>query len=476
MAIEIFIPTPLRPFIQGKDRLEIEASEKTASIAHLFQHLSEENPSLKKYIFNEEGKLRNFINIYLNEEDIRYKQGEETALKDGDSISIIPSIAGGTSTLSPNELRRYDRHIILPEVGLEGQEKLKNSSVLLIGAGGLGSPLALYLAAAGIGKIGIVDFDVVDESNLQRQILHGKSFISRPKLESAAARLNDLNEHVEVVCHNEALSSENALELFKDYDLIADGTDNFPTRYLVNDACVLLNKPNVYGSIFRFEGQVSVFHYQDGPCYRCLYSEPPPPGLVPSCAEGGVFGVLPGVVGCLQATEVIKVLLGIGEVLSEKLLIFDALRMHFRTVTLRKNENCVVCGKNPTVTELIDYQQFCGIPSQDTEVKQDEQSISAEELKKRIEKDRNFTLLDVREHYEAEISQIEDSVIIPLPEIEIRYSELDPKQEIIVYCKSGMRSATALDILKQKGFHNIKNLRGGINEYANTVDHSLTTY
>ncbi len=379
------------------------------------------------------------------------------------------------SVFSPEELRRYDRHIILPEAGLEGQRKLKEGSVLLIGAGGLGSPMALYLAAAGVGRIGIVDFDIVDESNLQRQILHGESTIGKSKLESAKARLLDINRHIQVDTYQTPLLSENAMELFEGYDVIADGTDNFPARYLVNDACLLSAKPNVYGSIFRFEGQVSVFNWQGGPCYRCLYSEPPPPGLVPSCAEGGVFGVLPGVVGCLQATEVIKILADIGNVMSGRLLMFDALNLKFREVKLRKNPNCVLCGPNPTVTELIDYQAFCGIPNPE-EAEQQEDEISVAQLQSMLDANEDVHILDVREPYEHEISNIKNAVLIPLGELENRYGELDANATWIVHCKMGGRSAKAVQFLKSHGFAKVKNLSGGINAYAEKIDKSLATY
>ncbi len=401
--------------------------------------------------------------------------------------------------LTVDELRRYDRHIILPEVGLHGQSKLKNSSALLIGAGGLGSPLALYLAAAGVGRLGLVDFDVVDETNLQRQIIHGTSTIGESKLVSAKKRLLDLNPNVQVETHEVMLHSENALELFAKYDVVADGTDNFPTRYLVNDACVLTGTPNVYGSIFRFEGQISVFHYQDGPCYRCLYSEPPPPGLVPSCAEGGVFGVLPGTVGCIQATEVIKVLLGVGKTLTGRLLIFDALHQKFRELKLRRNPNCAVCGENPTVTELIDYQEFCGVPKQENakalDAKQPVPVIDADEwrvalnseiheitvqqfesLRKADPSQKKYKVLDVRQPYEARIVSFPNSVLIPLDQLENRHKELDASDNWIVYCKGGVRGQQAVDFLKSKGFPQVKNISGGIIEYAKKIDSSLHTY
>ena len=385
-------------------------------------------------------------------------------------------------TFTPAELKRYNRHIILPEVGMAGQQRLKEGSVLLIGAGGLGSPMAMYLAAAGVGRIGIVDFDVVDESNLQRQIIHGQSTLGKPKLESARARILDINPHIQVDGYNMPLLSDNAKQLFADYDVIADGTDNFPTRYLVNDACVLTGKPNVYGSIFRFEGQVSVFNYKGGPCYRCLYSEPPPPGLVPSCAEGGVFGVLPGVVGCLQASEVIKILADIGEVAWGRLLIFDALNLKFRQLKLHKNENCVLCGNDPSVTELIDYQAFCGLPSlgeKETEqitMNDNPYEISVQKLHTRMQSNGELHILDVREVYETEISKLDDTILIPLGELETRYAELDSQKEWIVHCKSGGRSAQAVELLREHGFAKVKNLVGGINAWAQEIDNSLETY
>ena len=336
MAITIHIPTPLRPFLDNQDTVTVDTE---GAVGEVLRQLAAAHGDLGKHLFGADGSLRNFVNVYVNEEDIRYQEGEDTAVKSGDTISIVPSIAGGSApaSLSAAELARYSRHILIPDVGVEGQQRLKASSALLIGAGGLGSPLALYLAAAGIGRIGIVEFDKIDETNLQRQILYGTSQVGQSKLQRATDRLADLNPTITIEPFEEPLTSANALELFKNYDVVADGTDNFPTRYLVNDACVLTGKPNVYGSIFRFEGQISVFHYQGGPCYRCLYSEPPPPGLVPSCAEGGVLGVLPGVVGALQANEVIKVLLGIGDVAAGRLVIYDALKLSFRQLKLRRN-------------------------------------------------------------------------------------------------------------------------------------------
>ncbi|MGH2405954.1 MAG: molybdopterin-synthase adenylyltransferase MoeB, partial [bacterium] len=369
MPAKVLIPTPLRQYAGRQDAVEVDGQ----TVGEALQNLTERYGDLRKHLYSDDGRLRSFVNVYLNDEDIRYLSNKEnTGVKENDVISIVPSIAGGAPVqvggsvtaaagpkLSNEEILRYSRHLIMPEVGMEGQLKLKQARVLCIGSGGLGSPLALYLAAAGVGKLGMVDFDVVDFTNLQRQIIHGTSDVGRLKLDSATDRLREINPSIEVVPIHARLSSENAMEIFKDFDIIADGTDNFPTRYLVNDACVLSGKPNVYASIFRFEGQASVFGMKDGPCYRCLYPEPPPPGLVPSCAEGGVLGILPGLVGVIQATEVIKLILGKGRPLVGRLLLIDALGMKFRELKLRKNPDCPVCGERPTVRELIDYQEFC---------------------------------------------------------------------------------------------------------------------
>jgi len=381
--------------------------------------------------------------------------------------------------LTNDEIKRYSRHLIMPEVGVDGQRRLKGGSVLCIGAGGLGSPAAMYLAAAGVGRIGIVDFDVVDFSNLQRQIIHGTPDVGRSKLASAKDRLVAINPHIQVDTYEVALSSENALELFKPYDVILDGTDNFPTRYLTNDACVLLGKPNAYGSIFRFEGQASVFSTKDGPCYRCLYPEPPPPGLVPSCAEGGVLGVLPGVIGVIQATEAIKLITGIGEPLIGRFLIYDALRMKFRELKLRKDADCPVCGTHPTVTKLIDYDQFCGIHPAAPEpaaMTSSETEITPVALKARLDRGDKVQIIDVREPNEYQINRIPGSVLIPLGEIPRRYAELDPENELIMQCKMGARSAKAADFLRSVGFKKVLNLQGGILEWIDKVDPSQPKY
>ena len=380
--------------------------------------------------------------------------------------------------LTAGDLSRYARHLILPEVGMEGQRKLKAARVLSVGAGGLGSPLALYLTAAGIGTLGLVDFDVVDESNLQRQILHSTLDIGRKKLDSAAEKLTALNPSVNVVKHETMLTSANALEILKDYDIVADGTDNFPTRYLVNDACVLLGKPNVYGSVFRFEGQVSVFAAGQGPCYRCLYPEPLPPGLAPSCAEGGVLGILPGLVGVIQAAEVIKLVLGKGEPLIGRLLFVDALAMRFRELKLRKNPECPVCGAHPTVTQLIDYQQFCGIApetQQEQEVKNGIPQIGAKELKQRLDAGEDLFILDVRAPFEYRIANI-GGKLIPMSEVPRRLAEIDRNREIVVQCKLGISSQRVAEFLAQQGYANVKNLAGGIRAWAEQIDPKVTKY
>ena len=379
--------------------------------------------------------------------------------------------------LSRDEILRYSRHLLIPEVGLEGQRKLKNSSVLIIGTGGLGSPVALYLAAAGIGRIGLVDYDTVDSSNLQRQVIHGTSTVGKLKVDSARAKLLDLNPGIQVDVYNEPYTSENALRIATAYDIILDGTDNFPTRYLTNDVAVFLGKPNVYASIYRFDGQVSVFYAKEGPCYRCLFPEPPPPGLVPSCAEGGVLGVLPGTIGTIQATEALKVLLGIGEPLIGKLLLYNALDMSFDFVKLKKNPNCRVCGPNADIKELIDYEEFCGVPSHDHEEGSAGATwdITVTELAERV-KTNHLRLIDVREPHELEISRLPNATNIPLGQLAARLSELDSAEEMVLFCKSGARSARALELLTSAGFKKVKNLKGGINAWAREVDKSLPIY
>jgi len=383
-------------------------------------------------------------------------------------------------TLSKDEILRYSRHLIVPEVGMEGQLKLKAAKVLLVGTGGLGAPLGLYLAAAGVGKIGLVDFDVVDFTNLQRQVIHFTKDVGRPKIESASEKMLAINPHLEIVKHEVALTSENALEIIKDYDMVVDGTDNFPTRYLVNDACVLLNKPNVYGSIFRFEGQATIFATEGGPCYRCLYPEPPPPGLVPSCAEGGVLGILPGTIGLIQATEAVKLILGIGEPLIGRLMLYDALGMRFRELKLRKNPECPICGEHRTITQLIDYHQFCGVPQQQEAPKQEtkvnEGEIEVTEVKEKLDRGDNFVLIDVREPHEYQICNIPGAKLVPLGQVPQRLDEFDKSADIVIHCKSGMRSAKACGIMKAAGFEHVRNMKGGILAWSDQVDPSVPKY
>jgi len=389
--------------------------------------------------------------------------------------TLTPQLETAATALSNDEILRYSRHLIMPEVGMEGQLKLRAAKVLCIGAGGLGSPLAMYLAAAGVGTIGIVDFDVVDFTNLQRQIIHSTADVGRKKLDSAAETIEGINPFVKVRKFETRLSSENALELFRDFDVIVDGTDNFPTRYLVNDACVLTGKPNVYGSIFRFEGQASVFATKEGPCYRCLYPEPPPPGLVPSCAEGGVLGILPGLVGVIQATEAIKLILGAGEPLIGRLLLVDALGMSFRQLRLKKNPDCPVCGKNPTITKLIDYQEFCGIRGEEKSVTSAVPEMQPAELKQRLDRGDDLFVLDVREPHEYQICNL-GGHLIPLGDLPKRVHELDSSREIVAHCKMGGRSAKAVDFLRQAGFKKVWNLAGGINAWAEKVDPKVPKY
>jgi adenylyltransferase/sulfurtransferase len=378
--------------------------------------------------------------------------------------------------LSVDEVRRYSRHLIIPDVAMAGQKRLKNARVLAVGAGGLGSPTLMYLAAAGVGTLGVIDFDVVDESNLQRQIIHGQSDVGRPKAESARASIREINPFVNVVLHEERLDSTNALRIFADYDLIVDGTDNFATRYLVNDACVLLGKPYVWGSIYRFDGQASVFWAEYGPCYRCLYPEPPPPGMVPSCAEGGVLGVLCGSVGSIQTTEAIKLITGVGEPLVGRLMIYDALEMSYRTVRVRKDPECPLCGKNPTITELIDYEEFCGTVSEEAVVAATGSTITAAELKQMVDGGEKFLLVDVREPAEWEIVRIPGAVLIPKGDLPARLSELPQDKPVVLYCKTGVRSAESLAVLKSAGFSTAKHVQGGVTAWAQQVDRTLPVY
>jgi adenylyltransferase/sulfurtransferase len=493
--IRILIPGPLRGYAGHARSVEVDARDVRSALDALFAVA----PGMRAHVVTDAGELRSFVNLYKNDDDVRQCGGLGAALAAGDTLSIVPAIAGGADVdaqrlaaaqaamrsarpvsfpLSQEEVRRYSRHLILPEVGLDGQVALKQARVLLIGVGGLGSPLGLYLAAAGVGTLGLVDADVVDATNLQRQVLHGTKDVGRPKLDSAADRIADVNPNVKVERHETMLSSANALELFREYDVVADGTDNFPTRYLVNDACILTKKPNVYGSIFRFEGQASVFGAHDGPCYRCLYPEPPPPGLVPSCAEGGVLGILPGIVGLIQANEVVKLVLGIGEPLVGRLLLFDALAMTFRELKLRRDPSCPVCGPNPTVTELIDYQQFCGIRPDADHSPAGVRSITARELAERLARGDDLALVDVREPEERALCSLPHSTLVPLGDLAGRLGEIDSARETVVYCRTGKRSARAIELLAQSGFSNARlwNLEGGIDAWARDVDPAMPRY
>jgi len=481
--VKIIIPTPLRPYVRNQDVVEVAAGD----VGHAIGALVGEFAELRRHLYNDEGHLRNFVNVYVNEDDIRYLQEEATPVKEGDTISIVPSIAGGSFSLvdqlaarrkdglSPQEVRRYSRHLILPDVGMKGQIRLKQSSALIVGAGGLGNPLAQYLGAAGVGRLGFVDFDVVDITNLQRQVLYGTQDVGRPKLQVLKERIQAINPNVDVQTFETRLTSENALDILKDFDVVIDGTDNFPTRYLVNDASVLLKKPNVYGSIFRFEGQASVFWAEKGPCYRCLYAEPPPPGLVPSCAEGGVLGVLPGIVGSIQAIEAIKILLGKGETLVGRLLVFDAMRMKFRELKLRKSTDCPICGPHPTIKELIDYEEFCGLTAA-TEQVGEEFQITVAQLKEKIDDHGQVVLVDVREPMEWEIARLDKAVLMPVAHVPSRVNELSTADDIVVYCKTGVRSARITNFLRELGFRKVKNLVGGIDAWAEFIDPEMPRY
>ena len=483
MPVTVAIPTALRQFADGQSRIIVEASTAGEALDSLTSRYTE----LRDHLYTDQNALRSFVNVYVNDEDIRHQSGTATPLKEGDTVMIIPSIAGGSTTapdvapslpaLSNEEIARYSRHLIMPEVGLKGQQRLKAASVLMIGTGGLGAPLGMYLAAAGVGRLGIVDFDVVEASNLQRQIIHGTKDIGRRKIESARDRLRDINPHIDIETHETRLTGDNALRLFKNYDIIVDGTDNFPTRYLVNDACVLTGKPNVYGSIFRFEGQASVFWAEKGACYRCLYPEPPPPGLVPSCAEGGVLGVLPGIIGAIQANETIKLILGSEDTLVNRLLLFDAWQMKFRELKLRKDPQCPVCGENPTIKELIDYEAFCGLSPNQQPPAPKLVEITASELKRRLDRGDDVQVIDVREPHEYEIARLPDTTLIPLAQVISRMNEIDPSRETVVHCKGGVRSAKAIEALQRAGFAgDLINLKGGITAWSNDVDPSVPKY
>lgn len=496
--VKVKVPAPLRGFTGGVSTAEADGE----TVGEVLRGLVEQHRGLERHLYDSSGQLRNFVSVYLNEEDVRYLERESTRVRPGDVLSIVPAIAGGAPAgaaapagrpapllpepveeeklgppLTADQMRRYSRHLLLSEVGVKGQRRLRASKVLLVGAGGLGAPAALYLAAAGVGEIGLVDFDRVEASNLQRQVLYGTHDVGRPKLAAAKDRLTDLNPDVVVRPFEQKLTSENALDILQPYDVILDGTDNFPTRYLVNDASVILGKPNVYGSIYRFEGQASVFDARRGPCYRCLYPEPPPPGLVPSCAEGGVLGVLPGLVGTIQATEAVKLLLGIGEPLVGRLLLLDALSLRFRELRLRKNPDCVLCGTHPTQTGLIDYPAFCGVaPESTASTASSVPQISPEALAARLASDDPPTLVDVRTPAEWEIVHLPNATLIPLSDLPHRVTELAHARELVLYCHSGTRSAQGARMLLELGFTHVSSLTGGIHAWAEKVDPTLPRY
>jgi sulfur-carrier protein adenylyltransferase/sulfurtransferase len=505
------LPAALREYTAGAAEIEVSAADVHGALEELTRRF----PVLRRHLFDDAGELRGYVRVYLNADDIGslHRQGA-TPIHSGDTIMIVPSIAGGTTSgteednpgadptahsgtgdnaaradtariaasFSAEEITRYARHITLPDVGWAGQQRLRNARVAIVGAGGLGSPVSLYLAAAGVGTLGLIDFDVVEPSNLQRQVIYGTSDVGTPKVAAAARRLRDVNPHVRVLEHETRLTSANALDVLRDYDVIIDGTDNFPTRYLVNDACVLLGKPYVYGSILRFEGQVSVFDARHGPCYRCLFREPPPPGLVPSCAEGGVLGVLPGIIGSLQALEAIKLITGAGETLMGRLVLFDALTFRWRELRLRRNSDCAVCGENPTVTALIDYNEFCapGATTMDTPQQQSQPvpQITPAELKQRLDAGEALNLIDVREPFEWDMVNLSQygARLIPLDQVVERRHEIDPAAETIIYCRSGSRSAGAVRQLRAHGYDRLTNLKGGIKSWAEDVDPSMPTY
>jgi sulfur-carrier protein adenylyltransferase/sulfurtransferase len=491
--VTVRVPTPLRSFTGGRAEVAVEGS----TVGGLVDELTTEHPELRRHLFTADGKIRSFVTVYLNDEDVRYLQRDATPVKEGDVVSIVPAIAGGSPAaaraparhararapapaadrFSPEDLRRYSRHLLLPEVGVAGQKKLRQSKVLLVGAGGLGAPSALYLTAAGVGEIGLVDFDAIDLSNLQRQVLYTTADVGRRKLEAAKDRLQALNPGVRVVPYEERLTSANALDVLRPYDVVVDGTDNFPTRYLVNDAAVLLRKPLVYGSIYRFEGQVSVFDATRGPCYRCLYPEPPPPDLVPSCAEAGVLGVLPGLIGVLQATETVKLLMGTGTPLIGRLLLYDALALKFRELALRKNPHCVLCSPEATQKELIDYPAFCGIPAAGSAPAEGSAPlIEPEALAAALKGDDPPLLIDVREPEEWAIAHLPGAHLIPKAEIAERVDEITRAREVVLYCRSGARSAQAARLLLDLGFNQVRSLNGGINAWSERVDPSVPQY
>ncbi|MBR5421200.1 MAG: molybdopterin-synthase adenylyltransferase MoeB [Lachnospiraceae bacterium] len=485
MAVTVLIPTSLRVFTEQHSELSLEG----ADVREVLNMLSDEYPETKKALFDELGELRGFVNVFLNSENIRALQGFDTAVKDGDELMLIPAIAGGApedsvtgerkgESLTNDEITRYSRHLLLKEIGVKGQKKLKDAKVLIVGLGGLGTPLAQYLAAAGVGTLGLIDADKVDVTNLQRQVIHGTRDVGRPKVASAKDSIKQINPLVKVEIYNERLTAENAADIIAPYDVVADASDNYPTRYLVNDACVLQGKPDVFGAMFQFEGQASVYYAKEGPCYRCMYPAPPPPGLVPSCAMGGVVGVLPGMIGTLQANEVIKLIVGGGRPLIGRMVNLDAWNMRWHELKIHKDENCPICGKKPTITTLIDYdyEDFCGL-TQQKEEEEEVEGIEPKELKRRLDEGEKVTLVDVREPHERAIYKFPDAVVIPIGQLERRQKELDAEHDTVFLCKEGKRSILAVRTLREAGYKGkLYNLKGGINAWSRDVDRAVPTY
>jgi sulfur-carrier protein adenylyltransferase/sulfurtransferase len=494
MSVLLRIPAPLRECTGGR----AEVAVAPGTVRDALGEITARYPLLRRHLYGDDGRLRRHVNVYVNRDDVRALHGESTPVRTGDTLLIVPSIAGGSAqgaaperradALGPAELRRYARHLVLPEIGPDGQRRLKAARVAVVGMGGLGCPVSMYLAAAGVGVLGLIDHDEVDESNLHRQVLYGSADTGRRKVEAAAERLHALNPHVTLVPHDLRLTRDNALDVLAGYDVVVDGADNFPTRYLVNDACGLLGKPYVYGALLRFEGQVAVFDARRGPCYRCLFREPPPPGLVPGCAEGGVLGVLPGIVGTLQALEAIKLAAGAGETLLGRLVIFDGLAHRWRELGLRKDPACPLCGSSPSITEPIDYDVFCGGPAgaAPAEAATAEGGaadapleMSVRELSERLQRGERPKLLDVREPYEWEIANLAEhgARLVPLSELPGRLDELGgPEEEIVVYCRTGSRSAYVVDALREAGFRRAVNLAGGLHAWSREIEPGMPRY
>ena len=485
MAVKVFIPTTLRLFTNQRSEIELEGT----TAKEVIRSLADEYPETKKALYDENEELRAFINVFVNSDNIKNLQGWDTPVKDGDEIMLIPAIAGGSEResvlgdtkgekLSNDEIQRYSRHLLLKEVGVKGQKRLKAAKVLIVGLGGLGAPLAQYLAAAGVGTIGLIDFDEVEESNLQRQVIHSSRDIGRPKVASAKDSIRQINPLVKVETYNYKLTADNALGIIEEYDVVADASDNYQTRYLVNDACVLLGKPDVFGAMYQFEGQTTIYYGKEGPCYRCMYPSPPPPGLVPSCAMGGVVGVLPGIIGTIQANEVIKLIVGGGDPLIGRLVTFDSWHMKWRELKICKDPECPVCGKNPTITELeeYDYEDFCGLKAREEEDEAVE-AIEAKELKRRLDNGEKITIVDVREPHERAIAKFLDAKVIPIGQLERRKNELDASVDTVFVCKEGLRSILAVKTLREAGYTGrMFNLKNGTNAWAREVDKSFPQY